>query len=411
MAGERDLEYQSWEETREILVRHLRELMAGPWMKAPALQRRLAEKKLAARDLATFADLARFPRMKKSDLPSLQAGDPPFGGLLAVPHARLRRIFASPGPIHEPEGDLPSYWRWERALAAAGFAAGDVVLNCLGYHLTPAGAMFDEACRNLGCPVIPGGIGNAEIQADTARHCRATGYIGLPSYLKAMLDKAGEAGKKLPFRKAFVLAEKLPERLRDELQARGIIVRQGYGTAELGAVAYECAEADGFHLDPSVLVELLDPASGEPVPAGTPGEVVVTPLNPVYALLRFGTGDLSILDPAPCPCGRETPRLLGVLGRVDAATKVRGLFLHPEQLAPVFAAFPAVTAWRAAVVRERAMDDLILEVEGEGTLHAPVLQAIAARAKEALKLTARVVQVPSGTIPAGKPIDDRRKWD
>jgi phenylacetate-CoA ligase len=285
------------------------------------------------------------------------------------------------------------------------------VLNCLGHHLTPAGAMFDEACRNIGCPVIPGGVGNSELQADTARHCGAAGYIGLPSYLKAMLDRAAESGKPLPFRKAFVLAEKLPESLRDELQGKGITVRQGYGTAELGAVAYECEDMEGMHLDPSVIAELLDPASGEPVEPGALGEVVVTPLNPVYALLRFATGDLSILDPVPCRCGRRTPRLRGILGRVDSATKVRGLFLHPDQIAGLFTAFPEVRAWRAVVVRERAMDDLTLEVEAETTLFAPALQAIAARARETLKLTAKVAQVPKGTIPPGAPVDDRRKWD
>jgi phenylacetate-CoA ligase len=376
------------------------------------LVRSLAEAHLSHTDLANPVDILRFPTLRKGDLPVLQAADPPFGGLLAVPPSKLRRIFASPGPIHDPEGDLPSYWRWERALAAAGFREGDIVLNCLSYHLTPAGSMFDEAARNLGCVVIPAGIGNAEIQIETARQAGATAYVGLPSYLASLLDRAREAGKRLPLTKAFVLAEKLPESLRQSLEEQGVSVRQGYGTADTGAIAYECDEKKGLHLDPSVLVELLDPGTGHPQESGLPGEVVVTPLNPVYALLRFGTGDLSILDPSPCPCGRRAPRLMGLLGRVDNATKVRGLFLHPEQVAEIFARFPAVTSFRAVVTRERAVDDLALEVEAAEPLEAEVRERIAARAKELLKLSATVVQVPAGTIPPRSPaIDDRRKWD
>jgi phenylacetate-CoA ligase len=394
-------------------VRAVRELMAGAWQGAPGFVSRLAAAGVAPETLRGPDDLPRFPVLRKSDLPRLQAADPPFGGLLAVPVGSLKRLFASPGPIYEPEGEGPSYYRWERTMRACGFGAGDVVLNCFAYHLTPAGAMFEEGAHALGAVVIPGGIGNSELQVAVAAHYRANAYIGLPSYLTVLLEQAAKSGARLAIERALVLAEKLPESLRREFQERhGIHVRQGYGTAEVGAIAYECDAARGFHLDPDVLVEIVDPQTGRPVEPGTPGEVVCTPLNPVYALLRFATGDLAALDTAPCPCGRTTHRLTAILGRVDQSTKVRGLFLHPSQLQEALAGFPAVARFRAAVVRERAMDDLVVEVVAAAELAPETLRAIAARVKETTKLGAKVVQLVPGAIPEGAPpIDDRRSWD
>jgi len=298
-------------------------------------------------------------------------------------------------------------------MRACGFAPGDIVLNCFGYHLTPAAAMFEEGAHAVGCVVVPAGIGNSELQVAVAAHYRATGYIGLPSYLKVLLEQAKKSDVRLAITTALVLAEKLPESLRAEFQDQhGIHVRQGYGTAELGAIAYECDVAKGFHLDPGVLVEIVDPQTGEPVEPGTPGEVVCTPLNPVYSLLRFATGDLAALDAAPCPCGRTTHRLTAILGRVDQSTKVRGLFLHPAQLTEALAYFPAVGRFRAAIVRERAMDDMVVEVTAPSALPEGTLTAIAARVKETTKLGARVAQVAAESIPEGAPvIDDRRNWD
>jgi len=391
----------------------VRDLMGGAWQAAPGFVRRLADAGLVPDDLKTAADLHRFPILRKSDLPKIQAADPPFGGLLAVPVERLKRLFASPGPIYEPEGEGPGYYRWERTMRAIGFAPGDVVLNCFGYHLTPAAAMFEEGAHAVGCVVVPAGIGNGELQVAVAAHYRATGYIGLPSYLKVLLEQAKKSGARLAIAKALVLAEKLPESLRTEFQREhGIHVRQGYGTAEIGAIAYECEAAKGFHLDPGVLVEIVDPSTGLPVEPGTPGEVVCTPLNPVYALLRFATGDLAALDTTPCPCGRRTQRLTAILGRVDQSTKVRGLFLHPAQLTEALATFPAIERFRAAVVRERAMDDLIIELTATATLSPEARKAIGARVKETTKLSARVVQLEAGAIPDAAPvIDDRRTWD
>ncbi len=391
----------------------LRDLMGGAWQAAPGFVRRLEAAGRAPGDLRCAADLRQFPILRKSDLPKIQAADPPFGGLLAVPVERLKRLFASPGPIYEPEGEGPGYYRWERTLRAIGFAPGDIVLNCFSYHLTPAAAMLEEGAHAVGCVVIPAGIGNTELQAAAAAHYRATGYIGLPSYLKVLLEQAKKSGATLAIAKALVLAEKLPESLRAEFRRQhGIHVRQGYGTAEMGAIAYECEAAKGFHLDPGVLVEIVDPQTGAPVEAGTPGEVVCTPLNPVYALLRFATGDLAALDAAPCSCGRTTHRLTAILGRVDQSTKVRGLFLHPAQLTEALAAFPVVERFRAAVVRERTMDDLIIEVIAAATLQPDERIAIGTRVKEITKLSAQVVQLEAGSIPDGAPtIDDRRNWD
>ena len=401
----------------EVLLREqvagVRDLMGGAWQAAPGFVRRLQAAGLAAEDLRSFAELPRFPILRKSDLPKIQAADPPFGGLLAVPLQRLKRLFASPGPIYEPEGEGPGYYRWERTMRAIGFAPGDIVLNCFGYHLTPAAAMFEEGAHAVGCVVVPAGIGSSELQVAVATHYRATGYIGLPSYLKVLLEQAKKSGVTLAIAKALVLAEKLPESLRDEFQRlHGIHVRQGYGTAEMGALAYECEVAKGFHLDPGVLVEIVDPQTGMPLEAGTPGEVVCTPLNPVHALLRFATGDLAALDTAPCPCGRTTHRLTAILGRVDQSTKVRGLFLHPAQLTGALASFPAVARFRAAIVRERAMDDMIIELTADAVLPQDTLKAIAARVKETTKLSASVVQLAAGSIPDAAPaIDDRRNWD
>lgn len=410
---ERDLEYLPHEETLEFQIKRLQELMSGQWQKAPGFIRRLGEASVTTDELEMPEDLRKFPILRKSDLPGIQAGDPPFGGLITVPPGDLRRIYSSPGPIYDPEGDLPSYYRWERSLTACGFEEGDVVLNCLSYHLTPAGAMFEEGCHNTGCAVIPAGIGNAEIQVSVAAHLGATAYVGLPSYLKVLLEKAEEDGIKLGIRKAFAIAEKLPESLRSEFQdSYGIHMRQGYGTAEVGAIAFECEEADGMHFEPSVILEILDPETGDPVEPGTPGEVVVTPLNPVNTLLRFATGDLSAVNFEPCPCGRKSPRLTGILGRVDQVTKVRGLFVHPGQLSEALSVFDEVDRFRAIIVRERAMDDMTVEVQSKLTLPAHTLENISRRIKEVLKLGVSVVQVEDGTIPEDAEVmDDRREWD
>jgi phenylacetate-CoA ligase len=273
--------------------------------------------------------------------------------------------------------------------------------------------MFEEGAGNLGCAVIPAGIGNSEIQVQVASHLKANAYIGLPSYLKVLLEKASETKVKMAIEKAFVIAEKLPESLRTEFQEKhGIMTRQGYGTAEAGAIAYECETGNGMHFDPSVLLEILEPDSGLPVQPGEAGEVVVTVMNPVNTLLRFATGDLSSAVFEECPCGRKSPRLTGILGRVDQVTKVRGLFVHPGQLGEVMSGHSEVVRYRAVVVRERAMDDITIEVESGALLSGEKLGEIEEKVRQILKLATRVVQVEEGTIPEDAPvIEDRRKWE
>ncbi|MDF1536377.1 MAG: AMP-binding protein [bacterium] len=410
---ERDIEYLPESEASQFKVARIRELMAGEWQKAPGFVRRLAEAGVTAEDLKTADDITRFPILRKSEMTSIQSADPPFGSLITVPPGQLRRIYSSPGPIYVPDGRLQSYYRWERAFAACGFTQGDIVLNCFNYHLTPAGAMFEEAAGNLGCAVIPAGIGNSEIQVKEAAHFKANAYVGLPSYLTVVLEKAAEVGVTLVLEKAFVIAEKLPESLRKQLQDKhGIRVRQAYGTAEVGAIAYECEEGNGMHVDPSVLLEILDPETGHPVEPGETGEVVVSVINPINTLLRFATGDLSSATRDECPCGRKSPRLTGILGRVDQVIKVRGLFVHPAQLTQTLSEFEEVERFRAVITRERAMDDITIEVEGKTRLSGETLKDIGNRIKQTLKLTSGVAQVKPGTIPedAGA-IDDRRKWD
>jgi phenylacetate-CoA ligase len=410
---ERDIEYLPNEDAIEFKTTRIRELMTGEWQKAPGFVTRLAEAGVTPEELKTADDIRKFPILRKSEMTDIQSADPPFGSLITVSPGQLRRIYSSPGPIYVPDGRLQSYYRWERAFAACGITGGDIVLNCFNYHLTPAGAMFEEAAGNMGCAVIPAGIGNTEIQVKEAAHFKANVYVGLPSYLTVLIEKAAAVGATMVLEKAFVIAEKLPESLRTGFQDNhGIKVRQGYGTAEVGAIAYECDEGNGLHFDPSVLLEILDPETGEPVEPGDTGEVVVTVINPINTLLRFATGDLSSAVYDECPCGRKSPRLTGILGRVDQVIKVRGLFVHPGQLAEVMSEFTEVDRFRAVITRERAMDDLTVEVESSQSLPANTLQGFAKRLKDILKLSLTVTQVDAGTIPEDTEVlDDRRKWD
>ncbi len=385
------------------LVRHFFE-------RAPGFARRLETAGLTPDDIRTEEDLAKIPVLRKEDLVELQAQDPPFGGLLAVPLNRLKRIFQSPGPIYDPEGLAPDYWRWSQALKAAGFGPEDVVINAFGYHLTPAGAMFEEGLRAVGCTVIPGGVGQQELQIQAMHALGVTGYVGLPSYLLALLKKAEEMGLTLQVRKAFVTAEPLPDSLREALHQRGVeVVRQGYGTAECGNLGYECEYEDGWHVPEGVLVQICDINTGQPLPPGQVGEVVVTLDQKEYALIRFGTGDLSVLNTEPCKCGRSSPRLMGWRGRVGDAVKVRGLFVHPRQLQDLMRRFPQVSRWQAVVTREAHVDRLTLKIvvaEGEEGLEDSLKQA----AREVLKL--RVEVEPVEHIPEdAKPLLDTRTWD
>jgi phenylacetate-CoA ligase len=363
--------------------------------------------------------LARLPVIRKHELIERQratrAGGDPFGGFATIGWAGRSgalRVFASPGPIYEPEGRARDYWRAARALFAAGFRAGDLVHNSFSYHLTPAGALVEAAAHALGCTVFPGGVGNTELQLQAAADLQPQGYAGTPSFLKILIERAADSGIPLPtLRKALVSGEAFPSSLRDWLAARGITGYQCYATADVGLIAYETEAREGLVLDEHVIVEIVRPGTGNPVPEGEVGEVVVTTLNPDYPLIRFGTGDLSAVLPGSCPTGRTNTRLRGWMGRADQTAKVRGMFIHPSQVADIARRHPEVTRARLVVSGEMADDRMTLQVEvvqrPEG-LSARIAETI----RDVTKLRGEVVLHAPGTLPNdGKVIEDVRRHD
>jgi phenylacetate-CoA ligase len=322
-------------------------------------------------------------------------------------------VFSSPGPIYEPEGRSPDWWRTARALYAAGFRAGDLVHNSFSYHMTPGAWILEAGAHALGCSVFPGGVGQTEQQAKVAHALRATAYLGTPSFLLTLLQKARDTGAPLSLEVAFAVAEMLPESLRADIEAFGVRVLQGYGTADLGCVAYECTEKGGWHVHPECLVEVLDLETGTSAEAGHPGEVVVTIFDRVYPLVRFATGDLSALSAeGRCGCGRTTPKLSGLLGRVGDAVKVRGMFVRGAQVEAVGKRFQEIARVQAVVTREGHQDRLEILAEvadpaAAGDLAARLGEAL----REEIKVRPEVRLVAKGEIPAGaKRLDDRRVW-
>jgi len=392
---------------------NLRETISHLYANAPAFTRRMDDASLKPADIQSPDDLSRLPILRKDDLIELQRQSPPFGGLLAVPISELRRLFQSPGPINEPGSKTADSGRWAVALRAAGFQPGEIVLNAFGYHMTPAGASLENSLETVGCVVIPGGIGNQDQQVQMMHSFQVTGYTGLPSYLKALLDKGEALGYKLNLKRAFVLAEPLPPSLRQELNDRGVDVYQGYGTAECGNLGYECEQFEGWHIPEGSIVQICDINSGQPLPHGETGEVVATVLNKHYAIIRFGVGDLSSIIDQACACGRSSLRLNGWQGRVGEATKVRGMFLHPRQLAEMMGRFPEVTAYQAVITRQEHRDELQLNVvAGPGVDTAELAERLAATSRQALKFRLDVQVVDAAVLPPGSPpIKDERQWD
>jgi phenylacetate-CoA ligase len=365
--------------------------------------------------------LARLPVTRKPELLERQKArrsSDPFGGFSAIGWRALgsartaRRVFQSPGPIYEPEGPAGDYWRFGRALFAAGFRPGDLVHNSFSYHLTPAGSMMETGAHAIGCTVFPGGVGNTELQVQAMVELRADAYAGTPSFLRIALEKADELGLALPgLRKASVGGEAFPPALRDALRARGIEAYQSYGTADVGLVAYETEAREGLVLDEGVIVEIVRPGSGEPVPDGEVGEVIVTVLNPDYPLVRFGTGDLSAILPGPCPTGRTQTRIRGWMGRADQTAKVRGMFVHASQVAEVLKRHPALARARLVIEGEMANDRMTLQAESVSDL-ADLPAAVASSVRDITKLRCEVQIVAPGAVPNdGKVIEDRRRYD
>ncbi|MBI5167007.1 MAG: AMP-binding protein [candidate division NC10 bacterium] len=413
------LETMPQEERAKYQDRWLRELVEHAFQYSPAVREEFEAAQVRPEDVRTVGDLQRLPVIKKAELGEIQRRDLPFGGLLGLPISELRRIFVSPGPIYDPEGREASYWRWEKAFYAAGFRKGDIVQNCFGYHLSPGGRMFEEALVNLGCPVIPAGPGNTELQVKVMHDLQVTGYVGTPSFLLAIVKRAEELGydfrRDFSLEVALVAAEMLPESLRNELEQKyGVIVRQGYGSADAGALGYECKEKSGMHTPEGVIIEVLDPETGKVLGPGETGEVVVTIFNKVYPLIRFGTGDLSFYTDELCLCGRTSPRLIRILGRVDEVTKVRGMFVHPRQVNEVISKFPAISRYQVVVTREKHLDEMTFRLElGEGAPDKAIIEEELNKViRDLIKLRANIEFVPQGTIPEGeKRIVDKRKWE
>ena len=410
-----ELETASPDERAEHVWRALERVIENAWSNGGEYRSRMNDAGLTLSDIGSLADWHHIPVLRKKDLIELQSQGPRMGGLLACELGDLARIYQSPGPIFDPEGHGPDYWGWAEAFHAAGFRKRDVVQMTFSYHLTPAGLMLEEPLRAIGCAVIPAGPGNTDKQIELLTTLPVTGFVGMASYLRIIADKARATGldlkKDFNLEVAFVAAERLPESLRSGLEKDfGMIVRQGYGTADLGCIAYECPALGGMHLSNRCHVEICDPATGAPVPVGEVGEVVVTPFGRDYPLVRFATGDLSRLVMEPCTCGRTSPRLAGILGRADDTAKVKGQFVYPSQVAEVCATLPQVEAWQLVVDNPGGRDTLEIRLQLTDPLDEDAfVQAFQAK----IKLRPVVSVLPDGKVIAedAPRLEDRRVFE
>ncbi len=361
-----------------------------------------------ASQITSAEALADLPVLRKSELSKAQAGQPPFGGFTTKPVQEFSHVFQSPGPIYEPSSNAPDWWRMGRFLHAAGIAAGDVVHNCFGYHLTPAGMIFESGARAVGATVLPAGTGQTELQVTAARDVGSTAYAGTPDYLKVILEKADAMGVELKITKAAVGGGALFPSLRSYYQERGITCLQSYATADLGNIAYESAAMEGLIVDEHVIVEIVTPGTGIPIAPGEVGEVVVTTLNPDYPLIRFATGDLSAVLEGESPCGRTNMRIKGWMGRADQTTKIKGMFVRPEQVAALVAQHAEIEKARVIASREGETDVMTVQIETTGTDHDSYAKSVA----DLLKLKGKVELVPPGSLPRdGMVIEDQRSYD
>ena len=407
------LETRSPDEREKALMHALPQQVAHAKANAPFFAGWLKDVDPAA--VTSRAALARLPVLRKAMLGEVQKKAPPMGGLITVPMSRVRHVFMSPGPIFEIDTEEPDYFRGARAMFAAGFRPGDVIYNTFSYHLTPAGMMMESALRALGCAVVPGGVGNTELQLDAIAAIRPTGYVGTPSFLKILIEKAAELGKDISsLRHAFVGAEALPPSLRQMFVTAGMTCLQSYGTADLGTIAYESQAPgggiEGMTVDEGVIVEIVRPGSGDPVPDGEVGEVVVTTFNQAYPLIRFGTGDMSAVLAGPSPCGRTNMRIKGWMGRADQRTKVRGMFVDPEQIAEISKKHPGLGRLRLVIDWVNQADVMTLKVEAAQP--SPGLEkAMTETIRTVCKVGGKVEFAPPGSLPNdGKVIDDVRKY-
>ena len=407
-----ELETRAPEAREGALMARLPGLVEHAQRNAPGWARRLAG--VEPRTVCSRKALAGLPVLRKSDLKDLQQADPPFGGLAATPPGRLGRLFMSPGPIFDPEGARPDPWNAARALWAAGIRPGHVVQNCFGYHLTPGAWMLDGAARRIGAAVIPAGIGQTEQQIEVIRTLRPDAYCGTPSFLRIIVEKAQELGLDIStLRRALCAAEALPPSLRAWFHAQGIAtVLQWYGTADVGLIAYESPAMEGMILEEDLILEIVRPGTGEPVADGEVGEVVVTRFDPDYPMIRFGTGDLSAVMSGTSACGRTNVRIRGWMGRADQTTKVRGMFVHPAQVAEIVRRHPEVARARLVVSGEMANDTMTVLCEAHPGTPGGLAARIVETVRDVTKLRGDVRLVAPGQLPNdGKVIEDARKYE
>ena len=376
-------------------------------LRAPGWAAQLAD--IDPHAVTSRAELAKLPVLRKSELVTRQKEIPPFGGFNVTAPAQLRRLLMSPGPIFEPQGKGKDFWGAARALFAAGFRSGDVVHNSFSYHLTPGGFMMESGAHALGCAVIPAGTGNTEQQLEAIAHFKPSSYLGTPDYVKVLLDAAAKAEKDASsFRRALVSGAALPNSLRRELASRGVEVRQCYATADLGVIAYESEGGEGMIVNETLLVEIVRPGTGDPVESGEVGEVVVTSFNSDYPMIRLATGDLSAVLPGRSPCGRTNMRLAGWMGRADQTSKVKGMFVHPAQVAEIGKRHPGLGRLRLVVTRAGEQDAMTLMAECAAPT-APLQEALVATLRAVTKLGGEVKLVAPGSLPNdGKVIADER---
>ena len=393
-----ELEIRDPQAREADLMARLPEQVAHAVAAAPGWARHLAGVDSAA--VKSREALAALPVLRKSDLKSLQEAELPLGGFAAGGPETWGRLFMSPGPIFEPMGLSADPWRGARALYAAGFRKGDIVHNCFAYHLTPGGFILDEGARAMGCAVIPAGIGNTELQLEAIEKLKPVAYTGTPDFLKILQDKAAEAGRDVSsISKALVSGGALFPSLREEYRNRGVRVQQCYATADVGVIAYETGALEGMILDEDVIVEIVRPGTGEPVPDGEVGEVVVTNFSRTYPMIRFGTGDLSAVLPGCSPCGRTNVRIKGWMGRADQTTKIKGMFVHPSQAADVMKSHGELSRIRLVVGRANEQDTLVVKAECANPAAEGLAEAVARTVQSVCKVRGTVELVTPGSLP------------
>ena len=414
---EHDLETMDPQARREAQDKAVADIVAHAYANAPAFTNRMNDAGLSPGDIRSISDLQNLPVIQKSELVELQQKNLPFGGLNGEPLETMRRIYISPGPIYEPGENNFDDNRWAQAFFAAGFRAGDICQVTFNFNMVPFAFWLDDCLNMIGCKSVPTGVGNTELQVQIMKDLQVSGYLGTPSFLAAVAEKAEAMGidtrKDLNLQAGFVAAEMLPESLRADLEDRfGMVIRQSYGTADVGCLSYECFEMGGMHFAQNCLVEIVDPETGRQLGPGEPGEVVATVFNKAYPLIRFGTGDLSAYEEGACACGRTSAKLTRIMGRVDQVTKIKGMFVHPGGVKQVADHFPEVAAYQLLVERDGHKDVMTLVCELTGGVAADLGARMEAAMKDVLRVSGGVRFVERGTLAEGcKVIEDRRKWD